>query len=176
MDVYNGIIMAQVFTNIVQDASITLAKMAPDSVDSSKIVDGSIALVNMGPDSVDGNVIVDGVNLAGVPKSNGRDILINSVNTASPLQIVRVHLTSAGAVDRGEGVSVSTHPSTGVYVITFQNPFIDNPICIAIADNQSLIANVTSSNGNGATVGISSTAGGPTSADSSLHFFAIGRR
>lgn len=39
---------------------VTLAKMAPNSVDSSKIVDGSVSLADMNSNSVDSSKIVDG--------------------------------------------------------------------------------------------------------------------
>lgn len=44
----------------IADGTLTLAKLAPNSVDSSKIVDGSIVLADLAANSVDSSKIVDG--------------------------------------------------------------------------------------------------------------------
>jgi hypothetical protein len=46
-------------TTHLQDGAVTLAKLAPNSVDGSKIVDGTIGLADLAANSVDGTKIVD---------------------------------------------------------------------------------------------------------------------
>jgi hypothetical protein len=50
----------QVSNSLIKDASVTLAKMAANSIDSDQYVDGSIDLVHMSANSIDSDQYVDG--------------------------------------------------------------------------------------------------------------------
>lgn len=57
----------------LKDATVTLAKLASNSVDASKIVDGSIVLAELASSSVDSSKIVDGTIALGDMASNSVD-------------------------------------------------------------------------------------------------------
>ena len=83
----------------LSDGCVTLAKLAPNSVDSSKIVDGSIALADLAPNSVDSSKIVDGsiatIDLANLSVTQGKLALL-SVGTP---QLIDGAVTSAKIAD-----------------------------------------------------------------------------
>jgi len=62
--------------------------------------------------------------------STARPAVVSANPSSHGLMIVRGVVTAAGAVQGGEGFSVS-HPSAGEYIITFSTPFADTPMVVA---------------------------------------------
>lgn len=105
--------------------------------------------------------------------SNARPLIVSPQPSAHGLYLVRGNVSAAAGVNSGEGWGV-TRPFTGVYHITFADPFADDPAVVVTPQGSILYTFVGSLSSTDFTVSFSDSGINPANTDFS--FIAIGQR
>lgn len=126
----------------IANSAITNALLAPSAVTGAKIDAATIDISNMAANSVgttqlvDANVtsakIASNINLPGTAvQANSKNLIVSNTNASTNLSIIRVRVSSAGAVIVGEGVTSVANPGTGLFDVNFTTAFSGTPIGVA---------------------------------------------
>lgn len=100
--------------------------------------DGTFAVPStvVAPGSITATEMSTNVNLPGTTVSaGGLNVITSSTNAATGLKVIRGNVSSAGSITAGEGFTVSSHPSTGNYVLAFTSAFASLPTVTVSPEN-----------------------------------------
>lgn len=121
-----------------------------------------------------GHQLVSNVNFDGWAQTDGENVISSNTSAAHGLGIVRGSVVAGGSFASGEGFSVTSHPSTGVYNISFLTAFNDVPVVVASAiGNGGQVAMVSATTNSTLTITVLS---GSTPTNLAFGFIAIGQR
>lgn len=136
---------------------------------------GTFTTVTVAPATISGTEIVTNVDLNGTQvRAGGLNVVTSSTNAATGLKIIRGNVSSAGSITAGEGFTVSSHPSTGNYVLAFTSAFASTPTVVVSPENPNC-AGWSAVSTTGVTI-ITGGAGCSGVANNNFMFTAIGPR
>lgn len=115
--VINTAVAGVILTADIGAAQVTGAKIASATIGPSNIIVSSLT----------GVLFAANPDFPLTPKSNGKNVIVSNTNAGTGLEIVRGIVAPGGTVYNGEGWTVSSHPSPGVYVITLTTAMFDTP-------------------------------------------------
>lgn len=155
---------------------IVNSNIANATITGSKIAAATIAGSNIISNTITGTQIANNIALPGQGAAlNGQTLVVANTNPASNgLAVLRATFNNAGALVRGEGASATSFGS-GLYTVTFNNPFADTPVVVVnTTDNNFFVGVVPATSTNGCTIQFYNTVTGGGN-NAGFNLIAIGK-
>ena len=167
---------SNVTTAKIANSGVTTAKILDANVTTAKIADANVTAAKIATGTITGTQLSSTISLpVGSTVNSKYPVVSNTAPASTRLCIIRGRFDSSGTLLHGEGCTVASHPSGGLYNITYTTSIPD--IAAVIATPEVTVPNyyfigVSSQGTGGVTISIRNSAG--TGTDLAFSFIAIG--